>query len=73
MASFSKMSYTRFVKDFYTRHYWDVSITKDKFVRRVILNEKIQNLFKSPNASQERDSTFYPNPNITAEESVPDL
>ena len=41
ITSFSKMSYTRFVKDFYTRHFWDVSITKDKLVRRVILNEKL--------------------------------
>ena len=45
--SFSKMSYTRFIKDYYTRHYWDLNITKDKFVRRIIMNEKIQNLFKS--------------------------
>ena len=31
-------------------------------------------MFKSPNADPEtRDSTWYPNPNITAEESVPDL
>lgn len=41
VTSFSKMSYTRFVKDFYTRHFWDVSITKDKMVRRIILNEKV--------------------------------
>ena len=74
ITSFSKMSYTRFIKDYYTRHYWDLNITKDKFVRRIILNEKIQNTFKSPNADPEsRDSTWYPNPNITAEESVPGL
>lgn len=73
VTSFSKLSYTRFVKDFYTRHFWDVNITKDKFVRRIILNEKLQNTFKSPNACPKRDATFYPNPNITAEESVPDL
>ena len=74
VTSFSKMSYTRFIKDYYTRHYWDLNITKDKFVRRIIMNEKIQNTFKSPNADPEtRDSTWYPNPNITAEESVPDI
>ena len=67
------MSYTRFIKDYYTRHYWDMNITKDKFVRRIIMNEKIQNLFKSPSACPKRDATFYPNPNITSEESVPDL
>lgn len=74
ITSFSKLSYTRFIKDYYTRHYWDLNITKDKFVRRIILNEKIQNLFKSPIADPEtRDSTWYPNPNITQEESVPNL
>ena len=73
ITSFSKLSYTRFIKEFYTRHFWDVNITKDKFVRRIILNEKLQNTFKSPNACPKRDATFYPNPNITAEESVPDL
>lgn len=73
ISSFSKMSYTRFIKDYYTRHYWDLNITKDKFVRRIILNEKIQNTFKSPNACPKRDATLYPNPDITAEESVPDL
>ena len=74
ITSFSKMSYTRFIRDYYTRHYWDMNITKDKFVRRIILNEKIQNVFKSPEADPEtRDSTWYPNPNITAEESVPNL
>lgn len=73
ISSFSKLSYTRFIKDYYTRHYWDVNITKDKFVRRIIMNEKVQNLFKSPNATPKLDSTFYPNPNITAKESVPDL
>lgn len=73
LTSFSKMSYTRFIKDYYTRHYWDLNITKDKFVRRIIMNEKIQNTFKSPNACPKKDSTFYPNPNITSEESVPDL
>lgn len=73
ISSFSKMSYTRFIKDYYTRHYWDLNITKDKFVRRIILNEKLQGVFKSPNACPKRDTTFYPNPNITAEESVPDL
>lgn len=41
ITSLSKMSYTRFIKDYYTRHYWDLNITKDKFVRRIILNEKI--------------------------------
>ena len=73
VTSLSKMSYTRFIKDYYTRHYWDLNITKDKFVRRIILNEKIQNTFKSPNACPKRDTTFYPNPDITAEDSVPDL
>ena len=73
ITSFSKMSYTRFIKDYYTRHYWDMNITKDKFVRRIILNEKIQNVFKSPGACPKKDTTFYPNPNITSEESVPDL
>lgn len=73
LTSFSKMSYTRFIKDYYTRHYWDLNITKDKFVRRIIMNEKIQNTFKSPNACPKKDSTFYPNPDITSEESVPDL
>jgi hypothetical protein len=73
ITSFSKMSYTRFIKDYYTRHYWDLNITKDKFVRRIILNEKVQNVFKSPNACPKRDATLYPNPDITAEESVPDL
>jgi hypothetical protein len=37
------------------------------------MNEKIQNTFKSPNACPKKDSTFYPNPDITSEESVPDL
>lgn len=73
LTSFSKMSYTRFIKDYYTRHYWDLNITKDKFVRRIIMNEKIQNTFKSPNACPKKDTTFYPNPDITSEESVPDL
>ena len=73
ITSLSKMSYTRFIKDYYTRHYWDLNITKDKFVRRIILNEKIQNLFKSPNADPKKDTTFYPNPNITAKDSVPNL
>ena len=73
VTSLSKMSYTRFIKDYYTRHYWDLDITKEKFVRRIIMNEKIQNTFKSPNACPKRDSTFYPNPDITSEESVPDL
>ena len=73
ITSFSKMSYTRFIKDYYTRHYWDLNITKDKFVRRIILNEKLSNTFKSPNACPKRDATLYPNPDITAEESVPDL
>ena len=73
VTSLSKMSYTRFIKDYYTRHYWDLNITKDKFVRRIILNEKIQNTFKSPNACPKRDTTFYPNPDITAADSVPDL
>ena len=41
ITSLSKLSYTRFVKDFYTRHYRDMNITKDKFVRRIIMNEKI--------------------------------
>ena len=41
ITSFSKMSYTRFIKDYYTRHYWDLNITKDRFVRRIIMNEKI--------------------------------
>ena len=67
------MSYTRFIKDYYTRHYWDMNITKDKFVRRIIMNEKIQNVFKSPGACPKKDTTLYPNPDITAEESVPDL
>ena len=71
ISSFSKMSYTRFIKDYYTRHYWDMNITKDKFVRRIIMNEKIQNLFKSNLACPENDMTLFPNPNITAEESVP--
>ena len=71
--SLSKMSYTRFVKDYYTRHYWDMNITKDKFVRRIIMNEKIHNLFKSTQAFPKVDITWYPNPNITSEESVPDL
>jgi len=73
ITSLSKMSYTRFIKDYYTRHYWDLNITKDKFVRRIIMNEKIQNVFKSPSACPKRDAAIYPNPNITAEESVPDL
>ena len=73
LTSVSKMSYTRFIKDYYTRHYWDLNITKDKFVRRIIMNEKIQNTFKSPNACPKKDTTFYPNPDITSEESVPDL
>ena len=73
IQALSKMSYTRFIKDYYTRHYWDMNITKDKFVRRIIMNEKIQNLFKSPNACPKKDTTFYPNPNITAKDSVPDL
>ena len=73
ITSFSKMSYTRFIRDYYTRHYWDLNITKDRFVRRIIMNEKIQNTFKSPNACPKRDTAFYPNPDITAEESVPDL
>lgn len=67
------MSYTRFIKDYYTRHYWDLNITKDKFVRRIIMNEKIQNTFKSPGACPKKDTAFYPNPDITSEESVPDL
>ena len=67
------MSYTRFIKEFYTRHYWDLNITKDKFVRRIILNEKVQNLFKSPNACPKRDAATSPNPNITNEKDVPDL
>lgn len=41
ITSLSKLAYTRFIKDFYTRHYWDTNITKDKFVRRIIMNEKI--------------------------------
>ena len=73
ITSLSKMSYTRFIKDYYTRHYWDLNITKDKFVRRIIMNEKLMNTFKSPNACPKRDATFYPNPDITSEESVPDL
>lgn len=73
ITSLSKLSYTRFIKDFYTRHYWDLNITKDKFVRRIIMNEKIQNTFKSPNACPKRDAAFYPNPNITSEKDVPDL
>ena len=73
VSSFSKLSYTRFIKDYFTRHYWDLNITKDKFVRRIIMNEKIQNTFKSPDSCPKRDATYYPNPNITAEESVPDL
>lgn len=73
VTSLSKMSYTRFIKDYYTRHYWDVNITRDKFVRHIIMNEKIQNLFKSPQACPKRDATFYPNPDITSEEDVPDL
>ena len=67
------MSYTRFIKDYYTRHYWDTNITKDRFVRRVIMNEKIQNTFKSPSACPKKDTAFYPNPNITSEEDVPGL
>lgn len=73
ITSFSKMSYTRFIKDFYTRHYWDMNITKDKFVRRIIMNEKIQNTFKSPSACPKKDTAFYPNPDITSAEDVPDL
>ena len=73
ITSFSKMSYTRFIKDYYTRHFWDLNITKDKFVRKIIMNDKIMNLFKSPNADPSRDSTIYPNPNITSETDVPDL
>lgn len=73
ITALSKMSYTRFIKDYYTRHYWDMNITKDKFVRRILLNEKIQNTFKSPTACPKKDCTFYPNPDITAEESVPGL
>lgn len=73
ITSLSKMSYTRFIKDYYTRHYWDLNITKDKFVRRIILNETIQNLFKSPMACPKRDAANYPNPNITSESDVPDL
>ena len=73
ITALSKMSYTRFIKDYYTRHYWDVNITKDRFVRRIIMNEKIQNTFKSPAACPKKDAALYPNPNITAEESVPGL
>lgn len=73
VTSLSKMSYTRFIKDYYTRHYWDLNITKDKFVRRIILNEKIQGMLKSPSACPKRDAAFYPNLNITSEESLPDL
>ena len=73
ISALSRMSYTRFVKDYYTRHYWDMNITKDKFVRRIIMNEKIHNLFKSTQTCPSVDITWYPNPNITAEESVPDL
>ena len=73
ITSVSKMSYTRFIKDYYTRHYWDMNITKDKFVRRIILNEKVQGLFKSPMACPKRDAANYPNPNITNEDDVPDL
>lgn len=73
VTSLSKMSYTRFIKDYYTRHYWDLNITKDKFVRRIILNEKIQSTFKSPNPQPTMGQTWFPNPNITAEESMPDL
>ena len=73
IASYSKMSYTRFIKDYYTRHYWDMNITKDKFVRRIIMNEKIQNLFKSTTAQPRNDATYYPNIDITSEEDVPGL
>lgn len=73
ITSISKMSYTRFIKDYYTRHFWDMNITKDKFVRHIILNEKIQNTFKSPNACPKRDTAFYPNPNITQENDIPNL
>jgi hypothetical protein len=37
------------------------------------MNEKIHNLFKSTQTCPSVDITWYPNPNITAEESVPDL
>ena len=73
ITSFSKMSYTRFIRDYYTRHYWDLNITKDKFVRRIIMNEKINNVFKSPSPCPKKDTAFYPNPNITQKDEVPDL
>lgn len=73
IASVTKMSYTRFIKDYYTRHFWDTNITKDKFVRRIIMNEKLQNTFKSPNACPKKDCTFYPNIDITSEDDNPDL
>ena len=41
ITSVSRMSYTRFIKEYFTRHYWDMNITKDKFVRKIILNDKI--------------------------------
>ena len=73
ITSMSKLAYTRYVKDFYTRHYWDLNITKDKFVRRIIMNDKINNVFKSPSACPKKDTAFLPNLNITSAEDVPDL
>lgn len=67
------MSYTRFMRDFYTRHYWDMNITKDKFVRRIIMNEKIQNTFKSPNSDPKIDTAHMPNLDFTSEEDTPDI
>lgn len=73
ITSLSKMAYTRFARTFYTRHFWDLNITKDRFVRKVILNEKIQNLFRTPNANPPGAVGYYPNPNITSDKDVPDL
>ena len=73
ITSLSKMSYTRFIKDYYTRHFWDTNITKDKFVRRIIMNQKIQNTFKSPAVNKNLDTAFYPDLDITSKEDVPDL